>query len=226
MLNFLWVFMILVGIVYAAFAGTLPEITQAALDSSKEAVALCITMAGVLAFWVGLMRIAERAGVMRWAARKIYPFIHFLFPGIRADAPACQSISANCIANFFGLGWAATPAGLQAMKDLDEMDRKRTLGTAIPGSVVGKYDFASDKIRYGKAEKAVKTASTEMCAFLVLNISSMQLIPVTVIAYRSQYGSVNPAGITGMAIIATAISTAAAIVFIRIMTRIDRRRGY
>lgn len=226
MLNFLWVFMILVGIIYAAFAGNLPEITQAALDSSKEAVALCITMAGVLAFWVGLMRIAERAGVMRWAARKIYPFIHFLFPRIRADDPACQSISANCIANFFGLGWAATPAGLQAMKDLDEMDQRRRSGMSIPGNVIGKYDFASDKIRHGKSEKTVKTASTEMCAFLVLNISSLQLIPVTVIAYRSQYGSVNPAGITGMAIIATAISTAAAIIFIRIMTRIDRRRGY
>lgn len=226
MLNFLWAFMILTGIVYAAFAGTLPEITEAALDSAKEAVALCITMAGVLAFWVGLMRIAERAGAMRWAAKKIYPLIHFLFPRLQPQDAACQSISANCIANFFGLGWAATPAGLQAMKDLDEMEQNRLLLRTLPDAGTGKYDFVSDKIRHGKSGRTIKIASTEMCAFLVLNISSLQLIPVSVIAYRSQYGSVNPAGITGIAIIATGISTAAAVIFIRIMNRIDRRRGY
>ena len=190
MLNFLWIFMILAGIVYAAFTGNLPAVTDAALDAAQQAVTLCITMAGVLAFWVGLMRIAENAGMMQRAADRIYPLLHFLFPRIPREHAACKSIAANCIANFFGLGWAATPAGLQAMEDLDEL------------------------------------ASTEMCTFLVLNISSLQLIPVTVIAYRSKYGSPDPTGIVGAAIVATAFSTLAGIIFAKIMSAADRKRGY
>ena len=116
MLNFLWIFMILAGIVYAAFTGNLPAVTDAALDAAQQAVTLCITMAGVLAFWVGLMRIAENAGMMQRAADRIYPLLHFLFPRIPREHAACKSIAANCIANFFGLGWAATPAGLRAME--------------------------------------------------------------------------------------------------------------
>ena len=104
--------MILAGIVYAAFTGNLPAVTDAALDAAQQAVTLCITMAGVLAFWVGLMRIAENAGMMQRAADRIYPLLHFLFPRIPREHAACKSIAANCIANFFGLGWAATPAGL------------------------------------------------------------------------------------------------------------------
>ena len=104
MLNFLWIFMILAGIVYAAFTGNLPAVTDAALDAAQQAVTLCITMAGVLAFWVGLMRIAENAGMMQRAADRIYPLLHFLFPRIPREHAACKSIAANCIANFFGLG--------------------------------------------------------------------------------------------------------------------------
>ena len=85
MLNFLWIFMILAGIVYAAFTGNLPAVTDAALDAAQQAVTLCITMAGVLAFWVGLMRIAENAGMMQRAADRIYPLLHFLFPRIPRD---------------------------------------------------------------------------------------------------------------------------------------------
>lgn len=211
MLQFLWAFMILIGIVYAAMTGNLSAVTDAALDSAREAVSLCITMAGVLALWVGLMRIAENAGIMKAAADKIYPLLHFLFPRIPKDHPAMKSIAANCIANFFGLGWAATPAGIQAMKDLDALEKERT-GKELPrkGKAIGNP---------GKKEKS---ATTEMCAFLVLNISSLQLIPVTVIAYRSQYGSPNPSGITGAAILATFISTMAAVIFIKIMSWKER----
>jgi len=127
MLNYLWAFMILTGILYAAFTGNLPAVTEAALDSAQEAVSLCITMAGVLALWVGLMRIAEHAGIMKKAADKIYPLLHFLFPRIPKDHPAMHSIAANCIANFFGLGWAATPAGIQAMKDLAGLEDELTM---------------------------------------------------------------------------------------------------
>ena len=225
MLNFLWAFMILIGIVYAACTGNLPAVTEAALDSAQEAVTLCITMAGVLAFWVGIMRIAENAGIMEKAAEKIYPLLHFLFPRIPKEHPACRSISANCIANFFGLGWAATPAGLQAMKDLDALEQERLLTQAVHSPYERRYDFAADRIRrsHGGREKA---ASSEMCSFLVLNISSLQLIPVTVIAYRSQYGSPNPTGIVGMAIIATTISTIVGVVFAKIMSWRDTKIGY
>ena len=213
MLQFLWAFMILIGIVYAAVTGNLSAVTDAALDSAQEAVSLCITMAGVLALWVGLMRIAENAGIMRAAADKIYPLLHFLFPRIPAGHPAMKSIAANCIANFFGLGWAATPAGIQAMKDLEMLEEERTEKE--------RYRKTDSQLLQGKRKKE-KEATTEMCSFLVLNISSLQLIPVTVIAYRSQYGSPDPAGITGAAILATFISTLAAIVFIKIMSWRER----
>ncbi len=212
MLQFLWAFMILTGIAYGAATGNLSAVTDAALDSAQEAVSLCITMAGVLALWVGLMRIAENAGIMKAAADKIYPLLHFLFPGIPKEHPAMKSIAANCIANFFGLGWAATPAGIQAMKDMDMLEERS--GTDLPPG--------SDSQPSQKKRKKEKEATTEMCSFLVLNISSLQLVPVTVIAYRSQYGSPDPAGITGAAILATFFSTLAAVVFIKIMSWRDR----
>lgn len=111
-MNYLWGLMIVSGIVYAALTGTLPEVTQAAIDSSKEAVTLCITMVGVMSLWVGLMRIAEKAGIIVGAVRWLKPFLRFLFPGIPKEHLANQYIAENFIANVFGLGWAATPAGL------------------------------------------------------------------------------------------------------------------
>lgn len=190
-MNYLWGFMILIGVVFAAFNGTLPEVTEAAVSSAKEAVALCITMMGVMSFWVGIMRIAENAGIIEGATKKLKPFLRFLFPNIPKDHPANRFIATNMIANVFGLGWAATPAGLRAMEELAKLEEER-----------------------GNLERI---ASNEMCTFLILNISSLQLIPVNMIAYRSQYGSVNPAAIVGPGIVATMASTAAAIVFCKIM---------
>ncbi len=112
MLNYLWAGMIVIGIIFASFTGKMPDITNAALDSSKEAVALCITMMGVMAFWVGLMEIASKAGIIESASRKIRPLIRFLFPNLPAGHSAEEHITANIIANVLGLGWACTPAGL------------------------------------------------------------------------------------------------------------------
>lgn len=203
MLNYLWAGMILVGIVYGAFNGKMPDITNAALDSAKEAVTLCITMIGVMAFWTGIMEIASRAGIIGMAARKMRPLIRFLFPRIPKEQRANEHITTNFIANFLGLGWAATPAGLKAMEELGKLEDDRRAGRAA-----------------GPARKK-GIASNEMCTFLIINISSLQLIPVNVIAYRSQYGSANPAGIVGAGIAATAVSTGAAIVFCKLM---DRKR--
>ena len=101
-MNYLWAFMILTGIIYGAFHGTLPQITTAALDSAKEAVTLCITMMGVMSFWVGLMRIAEKAGIIEGLSRRMRPVLHFLFPDLPQEHPANEYIATNMIANVFG----------------------------------------------------------------------------------------------------------------------------
>ena len=204
MLNYLWAGIILAGILFGAFNGRMEEITNAALDSSKEAVTLCITMIGVMAFWTGIMEIASKAGIIGMASRKMRPLIRFLFPDIPEGHRAGEHITTDFIANFLGLGWAATPAGLRAMEELGRLEEDRRSGKA-----------------FGPArEKGV--ASNEMCTFLIINISSLQLIPMNVIAYRSQYGSPNPAAIVGAGIVATMVSTGAAVIFCRIM---DRRGG-
>ena len=104
MLNYLWAGMIIIGIIYGAFTGKMPDITNAALDSAKDAVTLCITMVGVMAFWMGIMEIASRAGIIEMASKKMRPLIRFLFPDIPKEHQANQYITTNFIANFLGLG--------------------------------------------------------------------------------------------------------------------------
>ena len=187
MLNILWVIMIAGGIFFVAFHGTMGQITESFISSSTEAVNLCIFMLGVIGIWNGMMEIAVKSGLMKKIAKTMYPFIHWLFPDIPPRHKANEYIAANMAANILGLGWAATPAGLKAMRELQ------------------------------KLEEGGGRASDMMCAFLVLNISSLQLVPINMIAYRSQYGSVNPAAVVLPAICATMISTIAGIVFIKII---------
>ena len=203
-MNYLWGGMILIGIIYGAASGNWKEVTEAALDSSKEAVSLCVAMAGVTAMWVGLMRIAENSGLIAGMVRRMNPLLTYLFPEIPQGHPVRQHISMNLIANFLGLGWAATPAGLQAMEALGELEEERR--------------------ETGNGKRAVPkgVASNEMCTFLILNISSLQLIPVNIIAYRTQYGSVNPAAIVGPAIVATAVTTGVAVLYCKVK---NRKRG-
>lgn len=208
MLNYLWAGMILVGVIYAAFTGNMGAVTNAALDSAGEAISLCITMAGVMALWMGLMEIGQQSGLMEKLTRGIGPFLNFMFPGIPTDHPARSYIATNIIANVLGLGWACTPAGLKAMEELAKLEEERGNPQYLPET--------------GKTSKE-RSASNEMCNFLILNISSLQLIPVNMIAYRSQYGSVNPAAIVAPAIIATAVSTAIAVGYCKVKDRKRRR---
>ena len=201
MLNYLWAGMILAGILFGAFNGRMPDLTDAALDSAGEAVTLAVAMLGVTAFWSGLMEIASEAGIIEAASRRLRPVIRFLFPNMPEEHPAGRYISTNFIANFLGLGWAATPAGLKAMEELGKLEDDRRAGRAA-----------------GPARKK-GIASNEMCTFLIINISSLQLIPVNIIAYRSQYGSVDPTAIVGPAIAATCVSTAVGILFCKIMCK-------
>lgn len=197
-MSFLWSGMILLGIIYGIVTGNLQAVTEAAVSSSKEAVTLCISMAGVTSLWMGIMKIAENAGLVEQLSGRMRPVLRFLFPRLNPQSDACRYISLNFLSNCLGLGWAATPAGLKAMKELEKIEKQRL-----------------------KTDGKVIKASNEMCTFLIINVSSLQLLPVNLIAYRSQYGSVNPAFIAAPALFATLASTGAAVIFCKIM---DKRR--
>ena len=213
MLNYIWALMIMVGVIYGAMTGNIEAVSNAALDSAGEAVSLCITMMGVMALWVGLMEIAQTSGLIERLTKGIQPFISFMFPGIPKGHAAREYISMNIIANVLGLGWACTPAGLKAMEELAKLEAER--GTPGYVSADGTAKGGVETVD-GKKGKQGRIASNEMCTFLILNISSLQLIPVNMIAYRSQYGSVNPAGIIAPAIVATFVSTAVAVVYCKV----------
>ena len=201
-MTYLWSGMILVGIIYGLLTGNLKAVTEAVVSSSRESVNLCISMAGIVGMWTGLMKIAEGSGLIEGLSGKMGPVLRFLFPGMDPDSMAGRYISVTLLSNILGLGWAATPAGLKAMESLAEAEEeKRISGIQVAPS---------------------GTATDEMCTFLIINISSLQLIPVNIIAYRVQYGSANPTAVIGPAIAATAVSTGAAVIFCRIMNRKGR----
>ena len=206
MLNMIWALMILLAVIFASCTGQMSAVTNAALDSAGEAVSLCITMAGVVALWMGLMEIAREAGLVAKLTRGISPFLTFMFPRIPKKHPAREYIATNIIANVLGLGWACTPAGLKAMEELAKLEKER--GTE----------------EYVTAGKVIR-ASNEMCNFLILNISSLQLIPVNMIAYRSQYGSAKPTAVIAPAIAATLVSTLVAVMYCKIKDRSGLKGG-
>lgn len=218
MLNHIWVVMILAGFAYGIITGDLSVMTNSVLEAAGDAVELGITLLGIVAFWCGIMEIAQEAGLLESISRKMWPFIHFLFPNIPKGHESLKAICTNFVANILGLGWAATPAGLKAMEELKKLEEERRNHRQIEGCVnrgLNSNTDISEKVSTGWK------ASNEMCTFLLINISSLQLIPVNIIAYRSQYGSNNPTAIVGPAIIATTISTLVAVVFCKIMnTRI------
>lgn len=199
MLNYLWGFMILTGMLWGIANNNLEAVTKGLLDSSAEAITLGITMAGIMAFWSGILEVGNRAGLIEWLSKRLGPVLSFLFPDIEEDHPARLPIAVNIVANMLGLGMAATPAGLEAMKLLQK--------------------------ERGSGEEPDR-ASDNMCTFLIINISSLQLVPVSMIAYRSQYGSVDPAAVLGPALLATGCSTLAAVIFCKLMAlkRAVRRR--
>ena len=190
-MDYLWAGMLLLGILYGGFTGNILDVSEAALSAAGEAITLCITTAGVLTLWTGLMEIAKTSGVITSATKAIRPLITYLFPKLPKNHPAVEHISLNFIANFLGLNWGATPAGLKAMEELEKLEKER----GNPAQI----------------------ASDEMCTFLIINISSLQLIPLSIIAYRQQYGSVNPSAVIGPAIAATFINTIVAIIFCKLM---------
>jgi spore maturation protein A len=213
--------MILIGIIYGSLTGNMAELSGAALDSAKEAVTLCITMLGIMSFWMGLMQIASKAGIITAMTKKLRPFLLFLFPRLSGETLAMEYISTNVVANILGLGWACTPAGLKAMEELRRIEdrRRESRGRESRGSKSsqsGDVRTGNSKVgRHRQPQLENDAASNEMCGFLILNISSLQLIPVNILVYRSQYGSVNPSAIIVPAILATTCSTIAGILFLK-----------
>ncbi len=218
MLNFLWAGMIVLGIVWGMITGQTAAVNDALIEGGKAAVELCIGMAGVVGAWCGLMEIARRSGIEAALSKCLHPIVRFLFPKIPDGHPAMNAICLNLTANILGLGWAATPAGLMAMKELKALQEELKPKEKLKDE---------EKAKTEKQKLANQTrsdiASDEMCTFLVINISSLQLIPVNMIAYRSSCGSTVPAAIVGPGILATLASTAAAILICLINTRKNRR---
>ena len=211
---YLWGGMLLIGIVYGVLAGNVDEVTKAFVSCSGEAVSLCISMAGITAMWTGMMKIAENSGLVTELAAKMRPLIRFLFPKLDTESKAAHYICLNFLSNVLGLSWASTSSGLCAMKELKELQlQKENAEKNTEDS--GKKD-AEDSGKKDAVKNSSMIASNEMCTFLIINVSSLQLIPVNMIAYRAKYGSADPTAIVGPAILATAVSTAVAVIFCRI----------
>ncbi|MHB1418573.1 MAG: nucleoside recognition domain-containing protein [Bacillota bacterium] len=182
MVNLVWLFLLLSGIVVAGINGRIEVVTAAALSSAKTAVTIAFELIGLMALWLGLLKIAEEAGLVRLLARIVKPVTTNLFPSIPRDHPAMGAIIMNLSANILGLGNASTPFGLKAMQELQSLN------------------------------KNPEEASEAMCTFLALNTSCITLIPATIIGIRSAAGSHNPTEIVGPTIFATTLSMVVAVI--------------
>lgn len=195
MVNIIWVLLTIIGVVFAMFNGTMDEVNVAIFNGAKEAVTLCIGLISILVFWLGMMKIAEVAGLLTKLSIFFRPLVKRLFPDIPKDHPALGYILSNMIANMFGLGNAATPLGIKAMEELQVLNG-------------------------GKNE-----ASRSMITFLAINTASITLLPTTVIAIRMNYHSISPTEIVGPTIITTIISAIGAILIDRYYYYRRTRKG-
>lgn len=189
MMHYIWLFMIVSGVVAAVVQGRVEVITSAALNGAQDAVAVCIGLISILVFWLGMMRIASDAGLLDLLAKVMRPIAKFLFPDVPEKHPAMGYILSNMSANLFGLGNAATPMGLKAMEELQKLNKDK------------------------------KTATTAMCTLLALNTSGLTLIPTTIIGIRMKHESIAPTEIIGPTLIATFIATSFAIILDRYYRR-------
>lgn len=195
MVNLIWVALTVIGIVFAMFNGTMDQVNEAVFKGGKEAVTIAIGLISVLVFWLGLMKIAEKAGLLEKLGNLFKPILSKLFPEVPPDHPAMGYMISNMMANFFGLGNAATPLGIKTMEQL--------------------------KVLNGNSDKV----SRSMITFLAINTSSITLIPTTVIAIMMTYDSSSPTSIVGPSILATFISGIGAIIIDRFFYYRRKRKG-
>ena len=190
MINFIWCGMIVIGIVVGVLTGNIEAVSTAAIEWAETAVELSLGLIGVMALWLGLMKIAEEAGIVKGMGLLMKPIMVRLFPEVPADHPAMGSMVANMAANFFGLGNAATPLGIKAMQELQELNPNKD------------------------------EASNAMVMFLAINTSSVTLISSSVIAYRTAAGSLNAAEVIAPTIIATLVSTTVGIIACKVLQKL------
>ncbi|MEY2438914.1 MAG: hypothetical protein QOI34_299 [Verrucomicrobiota bacterium] len=190
MLNYIWLALILCAVAIGGWNDRLKEVTDGAFDGAKTAVTIALGLIGIMALWLGVMRLAERAGLVQRVARTLRPILKKLFPDVPADHPAMGSMVMNMAANMLGLGNAATPLGLRAMRDLETLNPR-------PG-----------------------VATNAMCTFLAINTSSVQLIPTTAIAILAASGSARPTAIVGTALLATLCAATVAIVSVKALEKL------
>ena len=189
MLNYIWFGLIFVSVIVGTITGRIDEVTEAAISMSKTSVDIAIGLIGIMALWLGIMKIAEDSGLIQLIAKALRPITIRLFPEIPSDHPAIGSIVLNMAANMLGLGNAATPLGLKAMKELQELNKRKD------------------------------TATDAMCTFLAINTSSVQIIlPATVVGLMG--AAANQIFIT--TIIATGLSTVAAIISVKVLAKMKR----
>ncbi|GFN23441.1 MAG: spore maturation protein [Thermoanaerobacteraceae bacterium] len=195
MVNLIWLLMLVAGIAVAGVQGRIEAVTEAALGAAQMAVNLALELIGLMALWLGLLKIAEEAGLVGLLARALRPVTRYLFPEIPQDHPAIGAILMNLSANILGLGNAATPFGLKAMQELQRLNPSQ------------------------------EEATPAMCTFLGLNTGCITLIPATIIGIRAAAGSTDPTIVVGPTIIATGISMMAAVAGDRLFRRLYGRRG-
>lgn len=195
MMNYVWAGLMLVSILFGACTGRMQQVTDAVYSGGTAAVEMALTLAAVMMVWGGLMRVAEKAGVTAAISKILSPVLGFLFPGMKKDGPAARAISMNVSANLLGLGNAATPFGIEAMRRLQEENPLKD------------------------------TASRHMITFVVLNTASIQLIPTTIAGLRAKYGSVSPMDIMPAIWLASTIALIAGQVINRVLAaRSERKR--
>lgn len=194
MMNYIWVAMLLAAFISAILQGRMPELSAAVLSGSGDAVALCIHLLGTLCLWGGIMQIAQESGLTQQLCRLFAPVLRLIFPRLKKDDSALQAIAMNVTANLIGLGNAATPLGLEAMRQLDILNGSRS------------------------------TASAEMVCFVVMNSAAIQLIPTTVAALRQKFGADNPMDIMPAVWVASAASLFAGLLLAKLFTARQQRR--
>ncbi|WP_378955529.1 nucleoside recognition domain-containing protein [Pelosinus sp. sgz500959] len=186
MINIIWLLLLVISIVHAALQGKIDVITQSAISGAEGAVALSLQLIGVMCLWLGIMKIAELAGIIQFVSRVINPVICFLFPSVPRNHPAMGAIIMTLSANLLGLGNAVTPLGIKAMQALQQLNPKKD------------------------------TASDAMCTLLGLCTAGFTLIPATMIAIRSAAGSENPTEIVGSTLLVSFMATVSVVIADRI----------
>jgi spore maturation protein A len=189
MLNYIWIALMAIALIVAAINGTAAAVTSGAMDSAKTAVEIALGLVGIMTLWLGIMRVAEKAGLISMLGRLLRPFSRILFPHIPADHPAVGAMIMNVAANMLGLSNAATPLGIKAMEELQELNPEK------------------------------ETASDAMVTFMALNTAGIQFIPATIIGVLAAAGAKNPTAVISTTILATTCGALAAVTSARILQR-------